>query len=227
MLKFLVIRHGESVSNVEQRFSGHQDVELTDTGVWQAGQLFRRLRNHPIDAVYCSDLKRAIHTAKIVMGDRNIPLQIEPQFREIHFGEWEGLKWEEINARQEEGDSNHWWYQPDAPLPGGESLSDLRQRVRIALEKVIKEQLQEDEDRTVAIVCHGGVTRMIIGIALDIPIKKVWHIRQQSTALNIIKYDQKSGFFIDSINDISHLKVQDKKDEAVEKPSDQAVHSGN
>lgn len=217
MLEFLVIRHGETVSNAEQRFSGHLDVDLTDKGIWQAGQLFHQLKDCPIDAVYCSDLKRAIHTAEIVMGSRNIPFYIDPQFREIHFGDWEGLKWEEINSGQEEGNSNHWWSQPDEPFPGGESLSDLKQRVKIALEKVIKEQLQEDKDKTVAIICHGGVSRMIIGIALDIPMKKVWHIRQQSTALNIVKYDQKSGFFVDSVNDISHLKIQEKKEAAVEK----------
>jgi alpha-ribazole phosphatase len=217
MLKLLVIRHGETISNAEQRFSGHQDVNLTEKGILQAEQLAYRLRDCQIDAIYASDLKRAIHTAKIIIGNRNIPFYKEPHFREISFGDWEGLKWDEINAEKEEGNSDNWWNQPDSPLPGGESLRDLRKRIVIALKKVIREQDEEDKYKTVAIVCHGGVSRMIIGIALDVPMEKVWNIRQQSTALNIIRYDKKGGFFIDSVNDIAHLELLQKKEGSIEK----------
>jgi len=58
---------------------------------------------------------------------------------------------------------------------------------------------------------------LIVGIALDIPIKKVWHIKQQSTALNIIKYDKKSGFYVGSVNDVAHLIIKEKKEEFIEK----------
>jgi len=217
MLKFLVIRHGETTSNAEKRFSGHQDVDLTEKGIWQAEQLSYYLKDEQIDAIYSSDLKRAIHTAKIVIGNRELPLCVEPHFREIHFGDWEGVRFEELDAENGEGHSSSWWKQPESPLPGGESVIDLRKRVKVGLEKVIKEHNQEDQCKTVAIVCHGGVSRIIIGIALDIPIKKIWYIKQYSTALNVIMYYQKSVYFVESINDITHLKRNDKKEEIVEK----------
>lgn len=219
MLKFFVIRHGETVSNAEKRFSGHQDVNLTEKGIWQAEQLSRRLKDEHIDVAFSSDLKRAIHTAKIVLGNHNLPIIIEPYFREIHFGDWEGLKWEEIDTENGKESSTGWWNQPDLPIPGGESLCDLRKRIMTGLKKVIAEHDEEDRCKTIAIVSHGGVSKMIVGIALDVPVRKVWHIRQQSTALNVIKYDKKGGFFIDSVNDIAHLTFMQRKGEWIEKYS--------
>lgn len=217
MLKLLVIRHGETKSNAEKRFSGHQDVELTEKGIWQAEQLSYRLRNEKIDAVYSSDLKRAIHTARIILQNHDLPLNIEPHFREISFGDWEGLRFEELDSESGENHSTGWWNQPESPLPGGESVCDLKKRVLIGLEKVIQENDNDEQCKTIAIVCHGGVSRIIIGIALDIPVTKVWNIRQQSTALNIIKYDKENGFSVGSVNDIAHLMMPEKEKECVEK----------
>lgn len=217
MLKFLVIRHGETQSNVERRFSGHQDVVLTEKGIWQAQQLSYRLKDEQIDIAYSSDLKRAIHTAKIVLRDRDISLSIEPRFREISFGDWEGFRLEEYASENGGSSLPGWWNQPDSPLSGGESVLDLRKRVKTALDKVITEHDEEDKCKTIVIVCHGGVTRMIIGLALDIPIRKIWHIRQQSTALNVIRYDKNNGFFVSSVNDIAHITLLEKKEEPVEK----------
>lgn len=216
MLRFLVIRHGETISNAENRFSGHQDVDLTEKGIWQAEQLSDRLKDEPIDFIYSSDLKRAIHSAQIILQNHDISLSKEPLFRELFFGDWEGQRYKELVFDEEER-LMEWWNYPDLPLPGGESTVDLRERVMNGLNKLIERHHEKEEKKTIAIVCHGGVARIIIGIALDIPMKKVWHIKQYSTALNIIKYYHKSGYFIESINDVYHLKINKKKEEALEK----------
>ncbi|MDD3655459.1 MAG: histidine phosphatase family protein [Atribacterota bacterium] len=206
MLKILIIRHGETFSNAEKRFSGHQDVDLTEKGIWQAEQLAERLAEFPIKAIYSSDLKRAIHTASIINKRHQLNLSTEPLFREICFGEWEGLRFEEINTENNKGNCPHWWHEPCQPLPGGESISDLQRRVLDGLEKIIDEHDHDEQYNTVAIVCHGGVARIIISIALDIPLEKIWYIKQYSTALNIIFYQKHNIYFVESINDISHLK---------------------
>ncbi|MFA7574329.1 MAG: histidine phosphatase family protein [Arcobacteraceae bacterium] len=216
MLKFLIVRHGETVSNAEKRFSGHQDVRLTEKGIWQAEQLSCRLKEETIDIAYSSDLQRAIHTAKIILGDRDIPLLKEPLFKEIHFGNWEGLKWEEIDDEKEEKKYGDWWKKPDLALPEGESLLDLKKRVQIGLDKLIQKHYEEDKKKTIAIVCHGGVAKTIIGIALDIPLHKVWHIRQQSTALNVLLYVKDVGFYVGSVNDIAHLTLLKEKGEQID-----------
>lgn len=216
MLRFLVIRHGETISNAENRFSGHQDVGLTEKGVWQAEQLSHRLKEEQIDVAYSSDLKRAIHTAKIILQNHELALKTEPLFKELSFGDWEGLQYKELNFDKGE-QLMEWWNHPDLPLPGGESTFDLRERVINGLNQLIERYYEEEQKKTIAIICHGGVSRIIIGIALDIPIKKIWHIKQYSTALNVIRYYQKSGYFVESINDVNHLKINQKKEEALEK----------
>jgi len=72
--KLLLIRHGESEDNVQRKISGFSNVNLTKKGIWQAKRLAYRLKDVPVDIVYCSDLKRAIHTADIVFGDRGIEI---------------------------------------------------------------------------------------------------------------------------------------------------------
>jgi alpha-ribazole phosphatase len=212
MLKFLIIRHGETFSNAEERFSGQQDVGLTEKGIWQAEQLANRLQDYPIQAIYSSDLQRSIHTASIIARKHGLTLRREPLFREISFGEWEGLRWEEITVENTVEQFRDWWRQPHLPFPGGESISDLKKRVKCGLEKIIAEYDNDKQGNTntIAIVCHGGVTRIIISIALDIPLEKIWYIEQYSTALNIITYHNPDIFWVESINDINHLQVTGK-----------------
>jgi len=216
MLRFLVIRHGETFSNAENKFSGHQDVDLNEKGLWQAEQLAKRLKDEQIDFAYSSDLKRAICTARIALKHHNITVKTEPLFREMSFGEWEGLNVNELDFDEDER-LMEWWKYPDLSMPGGESTSELKERVLTGLNRIIKEYNEEDKKKTVVIVCHGGVARIIIAIALDIPTEKVWHIRQHSTALNIIKYYKKNGYYVETVNDINHLRANKREEEFIEK----------
>ena len=205
MIKFLLIRHGETFSNAEKRYAGHHDVGLTEKGIWQAEQLAERLAEFPIKAIYSSDLERAVHTATIVNKKHQLNLRIDPLLREINFGEWEGLCFEEIIHNHE--NHSYWMCEPHLPLPGGESMSDFKKRVLSGLEKIIAEHVHGEECETVAIVCHGGVTRIIIGNALNIPLDKLWFIKQDSTTLNIINYYKEDIYFVETINDTNHLNI--------------------
>lgn len=206
MLKILIIRHGETFSNAQRRFSGHQDVDLTKKGIWQAEKLAARLANLPIKAIFSSDLKRSIHTATIINQSHKLNLHIEPLFREISFGKWEGLRFEEIETENNKENYQYWWSEPSKPLPGGESVLEMKKRVLSGLEKIISQYDLDDECNTIALVCHGGVARIIIGIALDIPLEKIWYIKQYSTALNIIYFQKPDIYFVETINDIGHIK---------------------
>ena len=206
--KLLLIRHGESDGNAQRKFSGFQDVDLTEKGIWQAKRLAYRLKDVLVDIVYCSDLKRARHTAEIIFKARGIDIISNPKFREINFGAWEGYTFEEIKEKFGYGDEfNHLMenIKPEAAIPQGESLVNLNDRVIAELNNVLKKYEKTDKDKTIALVCHGGTIRVILSNALNIGLKNMWNIEQYSTALSIINYyDYKA--FVALINDTSHLE---------------------
>jgi len=207
-IKLILIRHGESDGNVKRKFSGFQDVDLTEKGIWQAKRLARRLEGVQVDSVYCSDLKRARRTAEIIFKDRGIDIIANPKFREINFGAWEGYTFEEVKAKFRYGDKFNSLLENikvEVNIPQGESLVNLNDRVMAELNNILKKQEKRDKDETIALVCHGGTIRVILSNALNIGLKNMWNIEQYSTALNIINYyDHK--VFVALINDTSHLE---------------------
>ncbi len=207
-IKLLLIRHGESDGNAQRKFSGFQDVNLTEKGIWQAERLARRLEGVQVNAVYCSDLERARHTAEIIFGDRGKAIVTNSKFREINFGAWEGYTFEEVKSKFGYGDKFNSWLENikvEVNIPQGESLVNLNDRVMAELNNVLKKHEKTDKDKTIALVCHGGTIRVILSNALNIGLKNMWNIEQYSTALNIINYyDNKA--FVALTNDTSHLE---------------------
>ena len=119
MIRFLLIRHGETYSNAEKRYAGHHDVGLNEKGIWQAEQLAERLAEFPIKAIYSSDLQRAIHTATIINKKHQLKLRTDPLLREINFGEYNGKSMKKVLEFIKNESSKNF----DAFFPGGESLA--------------------------------------------------------------------------------------------------------
>ncbi|MGB6370625.1 MAG: histidine phosphatase family protein [Atribacterota bacterium] len=221
-IKLMLIRHGESDGNVQRMFCGFKDVELTKKGIYQAERLAYRLKELQVDAVYCSDLKRAKHTAEIVFGSRGIDIIPSSNLREMNFGIWEGYTFEEVKSKYGYGDEFFSWLEninTEASIPQGESLVDLNNRVMTELNKILKEYNKLDIDETIAMVCHGGPIRVILCNVLNIELKYMWNIEQYSAALNMISYYNHKAF-VDLVNDTSHLEdwwesglIQEKRDE--------------
>ena len=99
LTRIIAIRHGETNWNVITRIQGHLDIELNDKGRWQAEQLAAALSHEPIDAVYCSDLSRAHDTAKALATPLGLTPNVIPELRERHFGDFEGLTWQELEDK--------------------------------------------------------------------------------------------------------------------------------
>ncbi len=91
MGRWFIVRHGETEWNVVGRIQGHSDIPLSRKGREQAHTVARRLAAAPLDVVYCSDLSRASETARIILGDRDIPLHATAELRERDYGVFEGL----------------------------------------------------------------------------------------------------------------------------------------
>ena len=207
-VKLLLIRHGESEGNVNKKFSGFQDVKLTEKGIWQAKRLAYRLRNVKVDAIYSSDLLRARHTAEIIFQNKGMELNIASQLKEMNFGKWEGFNFEEVRLKFGHGKYFHNWPENidiKAVIPQGESIAQLNERVMKALNKILEKHKSRKDDETIAIVCHGGTIRVILANALNIGLDKIWNIGQASTALNVVNYYDHAAF-VNLVNDSTHLE---------------------
>ena len=146
----LLVRHGETDWNVERRVQGHSDRPLNETGRSQAAALVEELADERIDAVYSSDLARALDTAGGVAAARGLRVDALPELREKNFGTWEGLTDREIRERFPQASTGPWG---DA-----ETSEELAERVLAALRIIAAHH----PGGRVLVVTHGGPVRAVL-----------------------------------------------------------------
>lgn len=159
MTKVFLVRHGATLWNIEKRAQGHADIDLSAEGRRQAAAVATELAHEPLVAVYSSDLKRAFDTAKEIAGTHGLEVLVDPDFREIDQGEWEGLTTDEIQARWPDlwGPSRHY-----NARPGGESPQQVKERSLAALRRAVA----TNPEGAIAVVSHGGTIRWLSAEAL-------------------------------------------------------------
>lgn len=187
MTRFWLIRHGEPAEEVRNRCYGALDVGLSTTGRAQIAQAAEYLKAEPIAAIYASPRARALESARILAPVcpgpiQPCPIEVAADLREIDFGDFEGLLFDEIAARYPEL-YRQWMASPtEVQFPNGESFGEMRIRVLRAFETIRRER----EGQTVAIVSHGGVQRVLVGWALQIPDQGLFRLGQDYAALNLL-----------------------------------------
>jgi len=182
MKKLILIRHGETDYTLQRKYCGHENVALNATGIEQAKYLRSKLKNIKIDMLFSSDLKRAFQTAKIAFPKRIILKR--RGLREINFGQFSGLTFEEANKSYPKIYST-WLNNPiKAKIPNGENFSDFAERI----ERCFKAVLRQNSKKTVVLVSHGGPIRIIILKILQKSLDKFWDIEVNTGAINIINF---------------------------------------
>jgi broad specificity phosphatase PhoE len=165
---------------------GHSDIPLSARGRVQARWLARQLRNREIAAIYASDLARARETAHIIAAQRTpeLPVHVSAAWRELNFGDWEGLTYAQIAARYK--DHQAFFSDPEHHTPpGGESPLHMLQRVRAELATIV----QSDDwsaQGDVVIVSHSGVLRILLGDLLGMPLERQWQLHIDTGSLSAI-----------------------------------------
>ena len=161
--RLVMVRHGETEGNSSVRFYGSADVPLSDEGRAQLRQLAGTLRTEVFDLVVASPLRRSWEGASIVSGAA--PIRLVHEFREIHFGRWEGLTAGEIE--EAEPVLYRDWQAKTAgfEFPGGESRAAFRERVLRGLDRVL-----ESGAAAALLVVHKGVIRTIAEELLGQPL---------------------------------------------------------
>ena len=167
--RLFLLRHAEVEERYQRIFGGRIDMDLSPFGHEQAEALAEYLRRFPFDAIYASPMKRARQTlGKLLQSQRETPVVME-ELREVDFGAWTGLSWEEVKT-QFNVSAFQWLDQLDrALISGAEPMPEFRRRVDFALRTI----LSNSSGRSIAVVCHGGVVRMILSLLLDLPFVKM------------------------------------------------------
>jgi alpha-ribazole phosphatase len=201
MSRILLVRHGETELNSAERYWGHSDVKLSALGLRQAEKLRDRLAVERIDAVYSSDLQRALVTAKTIASRHQLDVITCAELREINFGKLEGLNFEEISRLFPEFAAK-WKVQRSTNIefPGGESLDQLHRRVSNFVGRLKKHKAEE----TTLIVAHAGVLRSLICQLMGLELQHIYRIRLDLASLSILE-TYSTGAILTLLNDISHL----------------------
>lgn len=162
-MELLCVRHGQTAWNADRRFQGHSDVPLDAQGRAQATALGALLRSERIDAAVASDLVRAQETGRIVLGARTVPLRLDPDWREMRFGEWEGLTWEQIVAANPALAAGH-DAGPSAYTPGGgETFAEMCVRVSRAVDRITAAL---PSDGVALVATHAGPLHALLEVLL-------------------------------------------------------------
>ena len=140
MLRLYMMRHGETVWNTERRYQGMTDIELSQTGIKQAECAEKRFENIEIDKIYCSPLKRAMATAKPIAEAKKLDIIPEENFREIHFGEWEGMTVPELKAKYGDTYMNFIKNPHLYDFPGEGNISNVINRLKPSLDRIIENE---------------------------------------------------------------------------------------
>jgi alpha-ribazole phosphatase len=200
MVRLILARHGKTAYNMQGRYQGQTDVPLSSTGRQQAARLAERLAREEVDAIYASDLQRAWETAAVVSVPHGLSVLAEPRLREMGFGEWEGLTYEEIQQRYPQ-QLPAWDADPlNVAPPGGETLAQVAARVQSAVDEIARAHA----DQTVLMVSHGGPLRVLLCLALGSSPWAHWQFNLDVASVSQLCLHD-GGAVLTQLNDTGHL----------------------
>jgi broad specificity phosphatase PhoE len=166
MTRVCLVRHGQTDWNLEGRYQGQSDVELNNSGKAQAQKLKDILAGSTFNAVYASDLSRAVETARVIAEPRSLEVNIEARLREINQGEWEGLLVTTIKQHYEKLWHQRFGNPADVRPPGGETVEEVARRVYAALDDITAQY----PHGSVLVVSHGLSIATVICKKEHIPV---------------------------------------------------------
>lgn len=186
MTKIILVRHGQTVWNPQGRPRGRAELPLDDVGKVQAQATADYIAGRwSLDAVVASPLRRTMQTAQAIAAQVDLEVRTHDGLQDIDFGAWEGRLPEDLEAHWAEA-WEMWLTRPQhVVIPGGETLQAAQRRAMAALREICYNNL----DKTVVVVSHTGIIRLLILSILDAGLDHFWHIGQDMTAINELDFD--------------------------------------
>ncbi|WP_218082879.1 histidine phosphatase family protein [Anthocerotibacter panamensis] len=202
MTKLWLVRHGQTDFNAQSRFQGWCDPALNPLGQEQAKALASRLAAQPWQAAYTSDLSRAAQTAHILLQGHGLVAQPLSGLRETHFGQGEGLTWEQMHQRYPQQVRQWQEDRVNQALPDGESLTSVAHRAILAL----KDEILPEAHGDILVVAHGGTIAMLLCVLMHIDLAYFWQWRVDLCSLTKLEIYAEGAILL-LFNDTSHLVV--------------------
>ena len=202
MITFYFIRHGQTIWNESGRYQGTTDVTLSELGYEQAKKTAERFKDIHLDGIISSTLDRAFQTAKNINQFHQLEIEKNDLLQELHFGEWEGLTYEEIETKWP-GMIDEMYHHPEnLRLPHGESFSDMQNRAM----KMMNDIIGRGDDKTYVIVSHGAAIRTMICGLLGISLEKSWNFSFSNAGVTCMKHYIGDRTILAFHNSTEHLK---------------------
>lgn len=197
----LLIRHGQTPWNALGKIQGSTNIDLEDSGRYQATLLSNKLKG-TFSAIYSSPLNRALETAQILAQPNHLDVQVIPALEEINFGLWEGLTFKEVAALYPEAYQKWKTDEIEAPLCGGDgSLQNCALRVSNCLLDLVKKHSGE----TIVAVSHGGLIKTALIGLFDLKMTMYHQLTFGNTCVTTIRFKDNLVPVLVGLNDTSHL----------------------
>lgn len=184
----VLVRHGVTAHTTGRRFSGGlggDNPPLSEEGRAQAAEVASWLTElkDSIDVVVASPVRRTRETADIVASALGLPVEEEPGFAEMEFGEWDGLTFTEVAERDKER-MEAWFADMATAPPGGESFVEVRERVLDGLKRV----LAAHAGRTVVVVSHVTPIKTLVAHAMEAPLDSLFRMELSPAAVSVVAF---------------------------------------
>lgn len=200
--RLFIVRHTETIGNVEKRLTGRQDYEITEKGKMLIQKLTRELESIKFDKIYSSTSGRAIKTVELIAQKQNLKIEKSSELCEMYFGKYDGWKWEDVNKVQPEIKQTQNEINEIVGIPQQESMEETANRIYNYILKILK----ENEGKTILVSSHG--------VAIETFLRKIENIKfryekekfcQHNVAINELEYED-DKFKIIRLADIEYLK---------------------
>lgn len=202
-----LIRHCEALGNAMGTIQGSTDCDVSPKGALQLEKLAERCRSIPFDAVYSSPLIRAVKTAKAAVGDRPIPILIEDDLRELHFGLMDGKRYDELGTlfpREYELFQKGFGH---FCAPQGESVAEVYERMSKTFERIVR----ENRGKTAGIFSHGAALRALLAYLRGFPYERAGEAcRMGNTAISCVQVDENGRKTVLFENDYEHIQHDER-----------------
>lgn len=203
MMRLILVRHGETVDNVNGVAQGWSDSPLTETGRSQVGRLAQRLKDFEPTSIWSSTLPRALSTARAISAELSHEVHTMDDLREMNCGNWEGQSFQDVRINEKDL-YEQWVSDPSVACPGGESFNDVARRMKNAIDSIVSEERAGSRP---VIVSHGTAIRLVTCTLLSFPMQLSRKLLQQNAAINVLE-SHGNDYFLRTWNDSTHCMVE-------------------